>query len=243
MKGVVTKLPDVHKCWGFIQSLDEQDLPTGEELFYHVNDVQIDCIGRRHLSVGDILDFEPRLKDGRLRATNVMSLSARTINPLTHKEWSFISKWSRADGVEQASAWLQRDTGDQLVLFPDDIVDFKKLEPHLRVNLWVFHSVAQSAGRCNSRGKFHAKHAQVYVPAINGSDFVFDDPEVDPGPQYPEGSIEAHFLNLPDTEPAIETGDSNKPGVVYAATEPKLSLREIIRRRAISGSVESRRHR
>jgi hypothetical protein len=231
MKGVVTKL-DPLKNFGFVRALNRNEIPIGDEHFFHCNEnVKVDCIGRVHLKVDDPVEFEPSIKNGKLRATNIINLSATNIDPHTHKEWSVISRWYPADIFsEVAQAWLTRDTGDQLVLFSSDICNFRAIERHLHADLWVYHSVAQSAGRGHSGGKFHAKCAQVYIPGINESEFVFDDLEAE-REQYPSGSVEAHFLSLPDLETAIgEADDQDKPGQVYAATERKLPLREIIRR-------------
>jgi len=223
MNGVVRRVPDPLKNFGFIRGLDDAGRNIRDDVFFHVSQCQKDCIGRHHLKSGDKVEFDLVEVNGKCRAENVVNLSALDIDPISHREWSFISNWSPADGPEPALGWMERDTGDQIALFPEDIANFESIESHIRVGLWVYHGVGQK----KKSGKWYASDAIVRLPELDGETDI-------PEPAFQVDTIEHHFLSAPELPLAEPAPEHLKPGDVYLPSEKKLSLKQLIARRSVA---------
>lgn len=128
--GTVDRITDPLKHWGFITAGDQRNI------FYHFKNVIPDCIGRRHLSEGDVVSFQLNV-DGRHRtfATNVKNISPEleNINILEHREWSNI--------VSLDPIWLKRAEGDDCILYDRDIFNFQSAQSQLVVGAWIYHGI------------------------------------------------------------------------------------------------------
>jgi hypothetical protein len=228
MQGIVHSIPDPLKNFGFIRGFDDQGSIVSESIFYHHEDFRAaDPIGRRRPLVGDHVEFYLSTEEKRKwRALNIVNLTTSGIDRTTHREWSILKSWQPADPVAgvRPLGWLERESGDSIILFPNAIGDFETIEPNICASLWICHGVAVS----DYSQKWVATDAVVHFPdeqVIDSSDSDSAEPEL-------LDEISQHFLDaeeLPLDETESERLD---PDQVYTASERKLTIRELIARKS-----------
>jgi hypothetical protein len=218
MQGIVYSIPDPLKNFGFIRGFDDQGSIVSESIFFHYEDFRTaDPIGRRRPLVGDEVEFclSTEVKR-RWRALNIVNRTASGIDRTTHREWSVLKNWQPADSVAgvRPLGWLERESGDSIILFPNAIGDFENIESHLYAGLWIYHGVAVS----DYSEKWVATDAIVQFP---------DEPQPEPLDE-----ISQHFLNAAELPLDESETERLEPGHVYLPSEKKMTLRELITRKA-----------
>jgi cold shock CspA family protein len=144
LTGVVHRIPDPLRCWGFILGQD------GQESFFHVADVIRDRIGRRYLRVGTPVEFD-RDEEAKARARAIVNIDPAL--EAIDQQYAEDSQVSRFDG---RVGFLTRSSLDELFFSVNRILSLGTL----RVGSWVKHHIRQ-----NKDGKWHATCIEIYKPA------------------------------------------------------------------------------
>jgi hypothetical protein len=221
MKGIVGRIPVRGlKNFGFIHVLREPgDERVPESVFYHFESVvQPDALGRTRPLLFDELEFDLATRaDGKVRAENIMNLSAQGLSSVSWREWSWITAWKPEKDGALAVAFLERENGDSIALFQSNILNFNEVKENIRTGLWVYHGVAQ-----DEQERWFATKAEIHFPDSNevessGSPESFE--------LEPLDDISQHFVNV--EKPPLDEKEP-EPVSLFSPENRVKTLRQLI---------------
>lgn len=221
-RGVIYKVPDPSKHWGFIQW-------KGQNVFVHQADVLEDEIGRHLLTLGSevAFDLSPSIDGKSPKALRVEHLFYDAFDP-AHREVSLLTYWSHNIG------FLERESADRIALFPEHIERFDEIQSQIVPNLWVSHGVAQ---KVDKPSQWYATSAVIHtdegVQVIDQTEEKTTQQTQQPA--YTPDSFESLFESALEL-PLAAISMPRKAGEIYTPQEKRTTLRALIQQKKQSAA-------